>query len=261
MPLKKFAILIALAALVGGSAQAGPRGGRSAGSDGRSAGGGGTVASVDIAAQSFVVQAHGAAVTVTTTSSTVFQKSDGSAATQVLILGGAGSGTVVSVDSASLSVVVQPKDGTSANITVTTSSSTVFQKSDGSTAAFSHVAVGSRVLVQSTVTGTNTVAATRVLILAANGTCAPSAGSGTVVSADSTALSFVVNARGAQVTVTTSSATVFQKSDGSAAAFADVVAGAKVAVQGAVTGTSTVDATKVIIVVSSSGSSSGRRRR
>jgi hypothetical protein len=277
--------------LLGSAVLASPRGaaarrGAGGGPAARGGGsGGGTVLSVDATALSFVVQSRGAQVTVTTTSTTVFQKSDGSAAafsdlaigaqvkvqgsatgtnavtaTTVLILGGAGSGTVLSVDTEALTFVVQPKDSTLASITVTTTATTVFQRSDGTTATFADVVAGTRVLVQSTVTGTDTVEAQRVLILTGNGSCEGTAGSGTVLSVDA-ALTFVVQARSAQITVTTSSATVFQRSDGTAATFADVVVGAQVAVKGAVTGDDTVDAQKVVITTSSTAAGRRRSRR
>jgi len=154
-----------------------------------------------------------------------------------------GNGTVASVNAAALTFVVASR---SPNVTVTTTAATVFQKRDGTAATFADVAVGTKVAVQGTATGANALTATTVIV-GIQGDCRPTAGSGPVVSVDAGTRTFVVPTPGSPVTVTTSTATMFQKRDGTAATFSDVVVGAKVAVQGAVTGADTVAATAVVI--------------
>ena len=254
---------------------AGVRTGRTTGNTQAATGmAGGTVMSINSAALSFTVQSGRSStpVTVATTTSTTFTMSDGSSASfadlmvdaqvkvqgsttgtnavtaqQIQILGGAGSGKVTSVDAASLSFVVQPQAAAASPVTVSTSTTTVFQKSDGSTATFASLAKNEMVLVQSTSTGTNAASATRVLILQAGTSCSGTSGTGNVASVNSSARSFVVQGQNGPVTVTTSSATAFRTSNGSAASLASLSAGSVVQVKGTVTGSNTVDAQQVII--------------
>lgn len=164
----------------------------------------GSVTSVDATALTFVLQpgkSGAAAVTVTTTAETQFVKSDGTAgafadvvvgaqvkvegtstgtdavtATNVQIGGASGgsggsgtgvvngTGTVSNVDPDALSFVVQPQRSGLPSFVVTTTAETQFVKSDGSAATFADVVTGTEVCAQGTLTGTDTIAATKVLI-------------------------------------------------------------------------------------------------
>ena len=238
------------------------------------------VVSVDATAGSFGVELRGktaATATVVTTEATTFSAQDGTeasfadvavgakvtvtgttatdgtvTATSVVILTdcenpGPG-GTITEISADVLAFVIQVKGST---VTVMTDDSTLFLKADGTAGTFVDLTVGSKVAVKGTTAEDGTIAATEVAILEAR-VCNPTSGSGTVVSVDATALTFVIQPKGssaATVTVLTTTSTVYVTSKGVAATFADFVAGVKVSVKGTTPGDGTVTAEKVIIEV------------
>ncbi|HTO89371.1 MAG TPA: DUF5666 domain-containing protein [Thermoanaerobaculia bacterium] len=118
-------------------------------------------------------------------------------------------------------------------------------RTDSTTIPLSQIAVGNRVHVKAVLQDDQSYLATEILLqnekVGGNREV-----SGSVMSVDSGAKSFVVQSTGANVTVTTDSSTMFKRRGGSAS-FSDVVAGATVQVVGTLQGDGTVLAKKVTI--------------
>lgn len=164
--------------------------------------------------------------------------------------GAGGEGTVVSVDAASLSFVVQPRDSDVGPVTVHTTDETVFAKSDGTEAVFNDLAEGLRVGVKGTVDSTTgEVSAEQVMIVLEDTGSRPCSGGGTVTSVDADAGTFTVTGgKGAEdVIVVTTADTVITTSDGTAATFDQIVVGAKVKITGTVSDDGVVAAEQVVI--------------
>lgn len=164
--------------------------------------------------------------------------------------GAGGEGTIVSVDAASLSFVVQPRNPDADPVTVQATDETVFSKSDGTEAVFSDLAEGLRVGVKGTVDSTTGVlTAEQVLIFLEDTGSRPCSGGGTVISVDADAGTFTITGgKGAEdVIVVTTDDTVITTSDGTAATFDQIVVGAKVKVTGTVSDDGVVTAEEVVI--------------
>lgn len=165
--------------------------------------------------------------------------------------GAGGEGTVVSVDAASLSFVVQPRDPDADPVTVLTTDETVFAKSDGTEAVFSDLAEGLRVGDQGTVDSTTgVVTVEQVVIFLEDTGSRPCSGGGTVTSVDTDSGTFTVTDGKDQedVVVITTDDTVITTSNGTAATFDQIVVGAKVKVTGTVSDDGIVTAEQVVIL-------------
>jgi hypothetical protein len=172
-------------------------------------------------------------------------------------------GEVDSVDAATSRFTLRPGDGHGGDdgeegdartFVVLSDANTVFSKPDGSPGSFADVTVGVRAVVEG-VRQEGGLLADTVEILAPQPP-RQVAVRGMVASVDAASVSFIVQPRDshgedseqrASVVVHTDTTTVFQMSDGSAASFADVVAGARVAVKGGRNADRSVSATLVVI--------------
>ena len=168
-------------------------------------------------------------------------------------LGGfAASGTVTSVDRSTGTFVVSEIGGSS--VTVAVSGATTYESRAGTVSSFAQVVVGVRVAVRGS-TSNGAVAAKSVVVAPASrfrggfgGAGAPGA-FGSVASVDASTHSFTVTTRGGTtVVVDVSSSTKYANLSGSAASFAAVKVGSRVAATGTTTANGTVDATAVTIL-------------
>jgi hypothetical protein len=151
-------------------------------------------------------------------------------------------GLVASVNAAGGTLVVT--DERLGSVTVNVTSTTVIRH--GSTAvALSAIAAGNRVHVKAVQETNGTYTATDVNVQSQGSGSDRNEVSGSVLSVDANAKSFVVQTSSGSVTVTTTPTTTFRK-NGAAAAFTDVGAGQRVDVEGTMQG-STFVATSVEI--------------
>jgi hypothetical protein len=150
--------------------------------------------------------------------------------------------------------LVQALDGGAGTLTVldqrlgavriVTDADTVVRRGDA-TISLSDIQVGQRVHVKALAQDDGTYLATEVLLQNEN-VGGQREVSGSVTSVDSGAKSFVVDASGTPITVTTDSRTTYKKRGGPAA-FTDVVAGASVEVKGILQSDGTIVARQVRI--------------
>jgi hypothetical protein len=145
-------------------------------------------------------------------------------------------GLVVSVDAAGSSLVVN--DDRLGSVTVTVTTSTVIRHGNAPI-ALSAVKAGDRVHVKAAQQANGTYAATDVNVQNQGSSGHGSEVTGSVVSVDAIAKSFVVSTGTGNVTVTTTGSTKFTK-NGAAATFSDVAAGLHVDVEGTTSATSFV---------------------
>jgi len=150
-------------------------------------------------------------------------------------------GRVQSVDAGAGSLtILDPRLGT---VTVTTSSTTSIRHG-ALVMTLAQITVGMQVHVKGVLQDDGTYLASEILVqdVAAGGTTA----TGTITQIDSGAGTFVVHSSTGDVTIATNASTIFRK-HGKAAAFSDLVVGARVEVKGAVQGDGSILAQEVTI--------------
>ena len=231
----------------------------------------GAIASVNSAANSFVVQRHNnLTVTVDYDANTDFRNNDGTAATaadlaagkEVLVSGIQNAddsiaakrvlfivvrrvevdGTITSVGAGS--VTVQRPGGLS--VVVNTDVNTDIRRNDGTAGSFADLTTGRQVEVRGVQNADGTVQAQFILVLVVQNVNVY----GVVTSVDAGTTSFVVRRSGGlSTTVHTSASTDFRKNDGTTAAFSDVAVGLTVSARGPQSSDGSLNANQVTLIV------------
>jgi hypothetical protein len=255
----------------------------------------GSVNSVDASAKTFVVRpqsGHPISVSVITTTQTQWVKGDGTPAAfsdlvsgtpvgirgqtagsggltalKVFIFASAAAGStatagaVTRMDAGSRTFVVKSASGTGSSTTWTLTPSTRLQKSDGSAATVSDLAVSVELGLQGSASESGATAQ-HVIVFTSSGE--PVSGSGTITRVDRGAGTFLLQPQGSRtpVTVTTTPATQYAFPNGSPGGFSLLSPGLQVSIQGK-SGANGVTAERIMVAISAQnrGAGAGLRGR